>query len=67
RRIGSVVLEPGHCTDMSGCIKVFTAIDPSVRDIFTFSGERGEHPRKDMRYSRDTAGKWHASHHTQTP
>lgn len=34
--VGFLWLEPGNCTDMSGAIGLFKAIDPDVRAIFTF-------------------------------
>jgi hypothetical protein len=54
-RVGTLKLAPGHCTDMSGCIKLFKAIDPDVLSICTTSDNR-----KDTVYARDAAGEWRA-------
>jgi hypothetical protein len=37
-RIGRLDFPAGDCCDMSGAIKLFTAIDPDVLAIETFSG-----------------------------
>lgn len=39
-KTGQLLLEDGSCTDMSGCIKLFKAIDPEVVGILTISGGR---------------------------
>ena len=50
------------CCDMQGCIKLFTAIDPDVTMVITFSG-----PKPDMIYCKENAsgqprknGEWKA-------
>lgn len=37
-KVGHAFLEKDHCADMSGAIRVFTAIDPKVETIRTYSG-----------------------------
>jgi hypothetical protein len=37
---GEVVLAEGCCGDMSSCINLFKAIDPRVREIQTYRGEK---------------------------
>ncbi|MBU2754962.1 hypothetical protein HFU87_09880 [Acidithiobacillus sp. CV18-3] len=51
-----------NCTDMSGAIKLFAAIDPDVETIFTFQcGEQAEDcDIPDTAYSRRGSGKWFA-------
>jgi hypothetical protein len=39
-RTGTIHMRPHGCTDMPGAIRLFTAIDPEVRTIATFAGER---------------------------
>lgn len=38
-RRGRLDTEEGCCCDMIGCIALFAAIDPEVREIETFAGE----------------------------
>lgn len=38
-RKGVLHLDEGNCTDMSGCIGIFVAIDPDVRRIDTIAGK----------------------------
>ena len=47
---GRLYMPDGVCTDMSGCIALFTAIDPKVRHIVTFAGGK-----QDTTYHRDGA------------
>lgn len=42
-----------NCTDMSGCIRLFRAIDPEVEFITTMAGEE-----KDTCYESDPGGLW---------
>lgn len=37
-KTGRLYMIAGMCCDMTHCIKVFSAIDPSVSVIYTFSG-----------------------------
>ena len=39
-KVGQLMMEDGSCTDMSGCIKLFKAIDPGVVGILTIAGGR---------------------------
>ncbi len=59
-RVGHLFLEDGNCTDMSGCIKLFRAIDPEVVGILTFAGGR-----KDTGYFLAN-GKWQSRVAEQT-
>lgn len=60
QRIGIATLgNDQSCTDMSGCIKTFKAIDPEVRQIQTFAA-RGA--KADVVYTRDNEGKWNAGY-----
>jgi len=52
--IGVLFLEPGSCTDMSGCIRRFEAIDPKVRAILTLK-KGNRHLVRDTCYIRDGA------------
>jgi hypothetical protein len=36
---GELHLPPNCCCDMSGCIAVFQAIDPEVKEVQTFAGK----------------------------
>lgn len=52
--VGEIHFPPFHCCDMDGCIKLFTAIDPKVKDIQTYSGEK-----MDTRYTYSfDEGRW---------
>ena len=53
---GRLIMTPGACCDMSGCIALFERIDPQVRRIETFSGDK---PDTAYTYSFDE-GKWSA-------
>jgi hypothetical protein len=53
---GRLIMTPGACCDMSGCIALFERIDPQVRRIETFSGDK---PDTAYTYSFDE-GKWFA-------
>ena len=50
-RAGEIYFPQAHCCDMSGCIKLFAAIDPEAVSIQTFSGDR-----PDTSYHRDSGG-----------
>lgn len=52
--VGALYLPRGDCTDMSGCIRMFEAIDSRVCQIQTYSGEA-----RDTIYDR-TSGEWRA-------
>lgn len=56
-KIGIVKIDYG-CTDMAGTINLFTALDPAVRRIYTFSGDgsRG----LDTYYVLNGNGEWDA-------
>lgn len=53
-KVGHLFLEDGDCTSMSGCIKLFQAIDPRVVGILTIAGGR-----QDTGYVQ-IGGKWEA-------
>lgn len=53
-RRGTVHFAPVNVCDMSGCVRLFTAIDENAEDIQTFSG--GE---RDTRYVKQR-GEWTA-------
>lgn len=36
---GRLNMEEGNCCDMSGCIDLFTRIDPDVNRIHTYAGK----------------------------
>lgn len=38
RHVGTLMMSPGHCADMDGCISLFQAIDPDILTIRTFAG-----------------------------
>lgn len=57
-RTGTLVMGDGDCCDMRGCIAVFQAIDPDVRQINTFSGRK-----RDTEYSLLRSGEWKATPH----
>lgn len=53
---GRLYMPDGVCTDMNGCIALFTTIDPKVRSILTFAGDK-----PDTAYYRNGAtGEWEA-------
>jgi hypothetical protein len=54
-RFGSVIMGDGSCTDMTGCIRMFEAIDPKVERINT--GYTNGQP--DTRYEKSD-GQWKA-------
>lgn len=54
-RVGQLVMEPGNCCDMDGCLLLFCAIDPEVREIRTFAADL-----PDTVYYR-SSGQWKAS------
>lgn len=39
-RTGAIAFPPYHCCDMTGCTRLFEAIDPGVIAIDTYSGDR---------------------------
>ena len=53
-RAGIAEFAEDNCSDMDGAIKVFSAIDPEVINIQTYSGEK-----KDTLY-RKIKGEWHS-------
>lgn len=55
KRRGVLQMREGSCTDMMGCILLFKAIDPNVRDILTFAGDE-----LDTSYRNDGSGEWRA-------
>lgn len=60
QRIGIAILgNDQSCTDMSGCIETFKAIDPEVKQIQTYA-DRGR--RADVIYTRGNEGKWYAGY-----
>ena len=54
---GTLYLEDHSCRDMIGCINFFRSIDPEVKQIITFSGDR-----EDTGYTRTTDDKWWSYH-----
>jgi hypothetical protein len=56
-RAGKLFMGENSCTDMSGCIRLFSRIDPMVELIETFASP--SHPRRDTAYRRRN-GKWQA-------
>jgi hypothetical protein len=54
-RHGALIMPAHCCCDMMGCINVFRAIDPEVREIKTYSGDA-----TDTRYERNDQGQWRA-------
>lgn len=56
RRRGIVKMPDGCCTDMSGCIALFMAIDPECRSIITIAGGW-----PDTVYYRYGDGEWQAA------
>jgi hypothetical protein len=52
---GFVFMKDGSCTDMSGCVNLFRAIDPDVRVVFTMSGEQ-----RSTTYEKLPDGTWRA-------
>jgi hypothetical protein len=54
QKIGIAILKDGHCTDMCGAILFFQRIDPSVRQVQTYGGSKG-----DTIYTRVGNAKWH--------
>ena len=54
-RIGMLLLPSQNCPDMRGTIALFTAIDPEVLKIETYSaGDR----QRDTTYVREPGGEW---------
>jgi hypothetical protein len=39
-KVGNLFMAPAHNCDMTGCVALFKAIDPKVKMIATFSGDR---------------------------
>lgn len=56
QKFGTVVIDESGCTDMGGCIAFFERIDPTVRCIQTYSGNRS-----DTTYRLNAVGEWEAS------
>jgi hypothetical protein len=58
--LGFLYMARGSCCDMTGCIKLFKAIDPKVVGIQTFEmKENGEEVRaKDTCYFKYDNGEW---------
>jgi len=56
--MGLLFMAPLNCCDMSGCIKLFSAIDPNVRRILTYAGGV-----PDTEYLKDGSGEWVAIDH----
>ena len=54
-KIGRVYLGVSGCSDMTGCLQVFSAIDADVQTILTFSDDA-----PDTIYERDGTGQWQA-------
>lgn len=40
RHVGRVIMREWDCCDMIGCIEVFEKIDPKVKEVETYSGEK---------------------------
>jgi hypothetical protein len=57
RRAGKLFMGENSCTDMRGCTRLFTRIDPGVELIETFADP--PNARRDTTYRR-IAGKWYA-------
>lgn len=55
QQVGRLRMEDYSCCDMTGCIALFEKIDPEVRKIKTFSGEK-----RDTEYVRQPRGGWRA-------
>jgi hypothetical protein len=56
--IGEIYLAEGACTDFSRCIEFFSQIDPEVRSIDTYSGDK-----PDVSYIQ-IAGEWGIEDHS---
>lgn len=56
-RRGVLVMDEGSCTDMSGAISVFEAIDPEVKRIDTYAADK---PDTVYRRHSDRLGGWQA-------
>jgi hypothetical protein len=52
-RRGAVHMPAGCCTDMQGCIEMFTGFAPDIVEINTFSGGKA-----DTSYKRRADGEW---------
>ena len=52
---GNIYFPDGHCCDFSGCIGIFTKIDPRVLTVKTHAGDA-----PDTEYRRAIGGKWKA-------
>ena len=57
-RMGELLMGEGSCTDMSGCIAIFTQIDPDVEIIRTW--RCGKTSRIEDTAYRKWDDKWHA-------
>ena len=58
---GKLQLSPGQCADMSGCLALFTAIDPFVTSIVVLDADKTAHARVGTLYQRDSDGhEWRA-------
>lgn len=55
QKFGTVVISHSGCTDMGGCTAFFERIDPTVRCIQTYSGNRA-----DTVYRRNAVDQWEA-------
>jgi hypothetical protein len=55
QKFGTVVIDDSGCTDMGGCIAFFKRIDPDVRFIQTYSGNR-----PDTAYRKNAMDQWEA-------
>jgi len=55
-KVGFITFATGECCDMTSCLSLFKAIDPKIRQIQTYSGDK-----KDTCYLLSEKGKWFAS------
>lgn len=55
---GTVYMDSDSCVDMSGCIAVFTQIDPEVERISTINETDDGVYRLDASYRRKSNGEW---------
>ena len=58
-RTGRLNMEEGACCDMTGCIRLFEAIDPRVLVVQTFSGEKQD---TEFRHSKTGIAWWAVPH-----
>ena len=64
-RSGKLIMGYGSCTDMTGCIKIFKAIDKRVQLIMTYTRSMKDHTYKPDTAYRLVNKEWQALVHRE--